>query len=555
MWILVVILSTLILLFECGFLVFTTSNNSTMLGSAGGCDILFHTNRIQGIADAWRGSYLFSLVPIYPNAAYGYGYLSSYFYSDLFLYIPAIFVYFGMPVFSAYFIFVFAIGITMSLIMYNFCKKIFKSKNLGLLGSLLYISQNFIILDMFRRSALGEMLGLLFILIGFIGIYNMLYEDFSKPYILLIAMFGLTYSHLISLLLFTLALIIIVLINCKKLFCKQFFIKVSIIFAIYLFLSIGFIIPFARMMLSEKYLLSNPWTKAVWNQFNILDILLSESGIGILTVIMLLVLRLIIKSTDENRNRVKIIDKLLIFIGIIQLITTGLFPWGYPVIETTLGLIQYPWRLNMLTTPIVPIVLILLFKELALIKPKFTLKRVSVVFIVLAVLINMWSTISYTGTEVVSFTYNNISMGEYLPLTDYDISEMLDDYYASHSDVTNSEGLQVDYTRDENTTNIYFTSNELDDYYDVPLVYYIDYVATITNESGTHNLEIEKTEYGSIRVMTNGEVGDIAIKYQVPTIHKVPIIVSYVSIPLSIIAFVVYETMKKRKAKMQISNL
>ena len=70
MWILVVILSTLILLFECGFLVFTTSNNSTMLGSAGGCDILFHTNRIQGIADAWRGSYLFSLVPIYPNAAY-----------------------------------------------------------------------------------------------------------------------------------------------------------------------------------------------------------------------------------------------------------------------------------------------------------------------------------------------------------------------------------------------------------------------------------------------------------------------------------------------------
>ena len=555
MWILVVILSTLILLFECGFLVFTTSNNSTMLGSAGGCDILFHTNRIQGIADAWRGSYLFSLVPIYPNAAYGYGYLSSYFYSDLFLYIPAIFVYFGMPVFSAYFIFVFAIGITMSLIMYNFCKKIFKSKNLGLLGSLLYISQNFIILDMFRRSALGEMLGLLFILIGFIGIYNMLYEDFSKPYILLIAMFGLTYSHLISLLLFTLALIIIVLINCKKLFCKQFFIKVSIIFAIYLFLSIGFIIPFARMMLSEKYLLSNPWTKAVWNQFNILDILLSESGIGILTVIMLLVLRLIIKSTDENRNRVKIIDKLLIFIGIIQLITTGLFPWGHPVIETTLGLIQYPWRLNMLTTPIVPIVLILLFKELALIKPKFTLKRVSVVFIVLAVLINMWSTISYTGTEVVSFTYNNISMGEYLPLTDYDISEMLDDYYASHSDVTNSEGLQVDYTRDENTTNIYFTSNELDDYYDVPLVYYIDYVATITNESGTHNLEIEKTEYGSIRVMTNGEVGDIAIKYQVPTIHKVPIIVSYVSIPLSIIAFVVYETMKKRKAKMQISNL
>lgn len=555
MWILVVILSTLILLFECGFLVFTTSNNSTMLGSAGGCDILFHTNRIQGIADAWRGSYLFSLVPIYPNAAYGYGYLSSYFYSDLFLYIPAIFVYFGMPVFSAYFIFMFAIGITMSLIMYNFCKKIFKSKNLGLLGSLLYISQNFIILDMFRRSALGEMLGLLFILIGFIGIYNMLYEDFSKPYILLIAMFGLTYSHLISLLLFTLALIIIVLINCKKLFCKQFFIKVSIIFAIYLFLSIGFIIPFARMMLSEKYLLSNPWTKAVWNQFNILDILLSESGIGILTVIMLLVLRLIIKSTDENRNRVKIIDKLLIFIGIIQLITTGLFPWGHPVIETTLGLIQYPWRLNMLTTPIVPIVLILLFKELALIKPKFTLKRVSVVFIVLAVLINMWSTISYTGTEVVSFTYNNISMGEYLPLTDYDISEMLDDYYASHSDVTNSEGLQVDYTRDENTTNIYFTSNELDDYYDVPLVYYIDYVATITNESGTHNLEIEKTEYGSIRVMTNGEVGDIAIKYQVPTIHKVPIIVSYVSIPLSIIAFVVYETMKKRKAKMQISNL
>ena len=65
MWLTVIILTTLSLIVSCGFLVFTTYDNSSILAGSSANDIFYHVNRIQGIADAWKGNGFLSFVSIY----------------------------------------------------------------------------------------------------------------------------------------------------------------------------------------------------------------------------------------------------------------------------------------------------------------------------------------------------------------------------------------------------------------------------------------------------------------------------------------------------------
>ena len=550
MWLTVIILTTLSLIVSCGFLVFTTYDNSSILAGSSANDIFYHVNRIQGIADAWKGNGFLSFVSIYPNAINGYGYLSSLFYPDLFLYLPAILVYFGIPAINAYFFFMFLIGIIMGLIMYGFAKKLFKNKNVALVTSLLYVTQNYVIFDMFRRSALGEVLGLLFILIGCIGIYNLLHENYSKPHILLIAILGLTYSHLISLLFFALCLIVVVLINAKKLFTnKSFYLKTITIFILYLVLSLGFFLPFIRVNLLDEYMFSDPWTHVVNNQFNIIDVFFREMGIGIVFIFLIVFLRLKIKRTDENQNTIKIIDKLILAIIIISLIATGLFPWSYSIVSKTLGVVQYPWRVNMLLTPIAPILIVLLMKEFTLNRVKFSFNRFALLLVIIIPIYNMVGTIIAVGTDRLYFNYNSVSMAEYLPLSEHDRWEMLT-HFSNNSQIVDSNGETINFTRDENTTNIYFNSTSDTSYYDLPLICYVDYVATINYNGEQETLKIEKNEYGAIRVLTNGLNGEVNVTYVTPKAHKIAVNTSFISAVLLIVGYSTYliiKTNKKRK--------
>ena len=89
-------------------------------------DIVFHTNRILGIAEALKGGQF--PVKYYPNWYNGAGYFSSIFYGDIFLYIPALLVIIGLPIKISYYIFVFLILIAIYISFYFLMKKFTQNK-------------------------------------------------------------------------------------------------------------------------------------------------------------------------------------------------------------------------------------------------------------------------------------------------------------------------------------------------------------------------------------------------------------------------------------------
>ena len=90
-------------------------------------DIVFHTNRIIGIAEGLKGGQF--PVKYYPNWYNGAGYFSPLFYGELFLYFPAILVLIGIPIKVSYYIFIFTILFAIYISFYFLVKKFTQNKN------------------------------------------------------------------------------------------------------------------------------------------------------------------------------------------------------------------------------------------------------------------------------------------------------------------------------------------------------------------------------------------------------------------------------------------
>ena len=182
-----------------------------------GHDILFHLSRIVGIKDSFSND-LFS--SIYSNYLNGYGYGNPLFYPDIFLYVPAFINYLGLSINTSYKIFIILVNFFSIISMYITVKGISKSKYAGIISSIIYAFASYRLIDVFSRAALGEALAFIFIPLIIYGIYNIIYGDYKKFYILVIGMSGLILSHILSTYIICILLSIFCLINIKK-FIKE----------------------------------------------------------------------------------------------------------------------------------------------------------------------------------------------------------------------------------------------------------------------------------------------------------------------------------------------
>ena len=161
-----------------------------------GHDLVFHLSRIRAIKDNLNlgvvGGYM------YPNYLDGYGYGNPLFYPDIFLYIPAIISYLGLSILSSYKLFLVLINFLTFLTMYITIKSITGNKKSAIVSSIMYGCASYKQIDMYTRAALGETLSFIFIPLIILGIYEIIYRDKNKFYILVIGMSGLILCHLIS---------------------------------------------------------------------------------------------------------------------------------------------------------------------------------------------------------------------------------------------------------------------------------------------------------------------------------------------------------------------
>ena len=188
-------------------------------GIAHGHDLRFHLSRINGIAYGIKLGSWFN--PIHYNFLAGYGYGTGLFYSNFFLYIPAILVALGMNLIEAYKIFLVIVTLLTSFIMYFTSCRIIKDKKISLIATCIYILMPYRTTDIVIRAAIGEILSFIFIPIIILGIYEIIYGDDKKWYIFSIGFAGLILSHILSTLIMAIICFFILIINFKRINYKK----------------------------------------------------------------------------------------------------------------------------------------------------------------------------------------------------------------------------------------------------------------------------------------------------------------------------------------------
>jgi len=143
-----------------------------------GHDIFFHMGRIRGIAEGLSNGQF--PVRIYAEANNGYGYASSIFYGEMFLYIPAWFVMLGFPLQKAYQIFAVVVTVATCVVTYLCFARMFRSKSAGVLAALLYTCAPYRLVNVYIRAAAGEYTAMIFLPLIVYAMWTMFSEAATK---------------------------------------------------------------------------------------------------------------------------------------------------------------------------------------------------------------------------------------------------------------------------------------------------------------------------------------------------------------------------------------
>lgn len=484
-----------------------------------GGDLNFHLKRIEAIKTNYEhGNY-----PIYYNYLNGYGYASGIFYPDLFLNIPAIIYYLGINLFTSYKIFLFIIKLCSLISIYFSVKAITNKKQSGLLALILYAFSSYCFIDMFERGALAETLTIIFIPLVIRGIYEIIYKEPKKYYLLAFGMLGLLHSHIISLYIMTIFLIIYVLINVKKL-NKQ---KISAILkSIILFILIGchFLLPLLEQMIDGNFYYNKITNTNILN-YNAVPIYLIfleipyyiftnrwiPCGIGIIYFIFLI-------YYFKHKNKFDKQSKQFLYLGLFTLIfASKTFIWNIDIFKKIFSYIQFPFRVYILATNLFIISLSKIINKIE------TIKKITI-FMFIMFLLNLFY--PFINIKVNKLTEDEILYGEYLPVEypSLDYSKKRKDKIISNCDIN------YEIIRNINTQIKYNTKcDQLN--LEIPIIYYKGYHVTLNNK----NIDINKSKNGLIELKTNKKEGNIEIYYEGTTIYKYTRYISIITIIILLI--------------------
>jgi len=161
-----------------------------------GHDIPFHLARIEGLYQGLRsGAFPVRINPIQLEE---FGYLSAAMYPQLFLYPVALLRFLGVSTMLCYKILLFGTSIATAFICHYSVKGITKSEKTGLIGAVLYTFAAYRLTDLYTRAAVGEALAMVFFPLVAWGIYELLWGEKKKWYLLALGITGVLQSHILS---------------------------------------------------------------------------------------------------------------------------------------------------------------------------------------------------------------------------------------------------------------------------------------------------------------------------------------------------------------------
>lgn len=227
-----------------------------------GHDLPFHLLRIEGIAEGLRAGQI--PVRIQPGWFDGYGYASSIFYGELFLYFPAILRLIGFPLQTAYKIFVMLVNFaTCACAVYAFYH-ICQNRYAALTGGILYTLTPYRLGNIYIRAAVGEYTAMTFLPFLAAGLYGLLKQesDLKKSEksvgFLVIAFTGILQSHLITCEMAGIFTVLICLLFIGRIIRKNRWRHLLTSAGIAILINLWFLIPFVDYSISGRFQVVEP---------------------------------------------------------------------------------------------------------------------------------------------------------------------------------------------------------------------------------------------------------------------------------------------------------
>ena len=477
-------------------------NDSIFLGG----DMLFHKARIEGLALAFKN------YDFFPKINYtflnGLGYASSTFYSDIFFTIPALLSVIGFTTSQSYITFIFLLTFATFYIAY-YSRVIIDPNSVNnrrnsIVFSIFYTLAATRLIDVYLHGAIGQTLAFVFYPLVLSGIYNILYKDERRWYLLTIGMSCLLLSHVISTLLMVLLISSLVILNWKTLLKEnKRFISLFKATLTTIPLVLFYLVPLIEQFsYQDLYAMNKPLFMLSENTVSIKSIVLYTlfthpygATIGILSATYLLVyLKNWKKLSKSSKHLVSI--SLFCWLG-----TTNLFYWGL-LDNTFVNNIQFPWRLFSVATLLISWYMSI--DDLGLLDKKVVRRStltLSILTLITFELIMRFSTPFFTKNEVFNDVSNSfIGVGqEYLPLTTSN-DKLKDLKNNPVYDLTN--GTITNYSKDYDTITFNYNFKE-STLVTLPFINYKGYIANESeqeSEQETFELKESKTIPGLISI-------------------------------------------------------
>ena len=293
-------------------------------------------------------------------------------------------------------------------VMYEITKKHVTSS----FFAIIYTTSSFRSVEIFLRGAMGELLAmsiLPLILLGFIKLYDSKKESWVM---LAISMTLLIYTHVLSVAMTMVMIIIALIIQFYRKKKIEIFLIIKLIKAaiVTLLLSLAFIGPMIEQTLYQD--LNRPYVdilqkRAIYlgKEFLIgsIDSELLSFCIGLTLLICLIILTF-------NFKKLGILSKITYIMGIISiLLCTKIFPW-FALQNTPLNIIQAPWRFMIFSTLFISFS-VSLFISPQLEKFSYTRRRNFILLLILAIsILNYSSVVNMVKEMNFQGTYSNEQM-------------------------------------------------------------------------------------------------------------------------------------------------
>lgn len=508
-----------------------------------GHDDWFHFHRILAVASELRQG-IFP-VKIHHLAGYGHGYGVGFFYSNFFLYIPALLInFFDLPLDVAYRIFAFIIYVAIFGSMFLCLYKLTDKKEYAFWGASLYVFSNKVLEAFYVTVGVGQMCAFVFFPMAIIGMYLFLKEN-KKPTLLMFGFIGLIFSHTISTFMAVVVCGFFVLFNIKTLFADaRKMINLILSVCVTTLITTSFWLPMFEQMKAQTLKVKAPWTASVENVLTLKSVVVEQVGLGYV-IVTLFVFNVIMWGRNFLKKRGGEHQFTFIALFLVLLIMFKPF-WYFMNVVLNIRFLQFPARFLAPITVLIIADATIQFCSIKIEKSRIKFIPQMMLLCAFALFFIVFSdSYSWVSNEHINEVIDNKIAGfgsgeEWLPIGT-DREEILDANLAF-----DNEGNKVFGEKKKGYTRFVFEADLEKEYYDLPYIWYKGYGAVDVQGNKFEFSQNPETGMVQIHMPKDAEgMTQIEVYYKGTKYQKLAYVTSIIGIILLIVYLVVLKGNKE----------